>query len=464
MKRILKSSIVLILALFPYAAGAQQASGLTLQSALEYAREHSPDLLNARTDVEIARKKVKETTAIGLPQVNASLAYNNYPNIPTQLIPDFLSPVVYSVLQKEGLVNEIPAGVTDQFFAAQFGTKHTMNAQISASQLIFNGPYIVGLQAAQAFVEFSRVQEQRTLADIEEGVTNAYYQALVAERSVVLLDSTRSTLENILRETRIIFQQGFIEETDVDQLDLLLANLESALSNTRNQRTLAYRFLKFRMGMPLEQEISLSDGLDGLLSKMDQNVLMQQGFNPNNHVNFAIIRNQETLNRLDMKRYQSLYLPSLSAFYSYQKVAQRQEFNFMDPDEKWFPTEVIGLQLDIPLWSSGSRKYKVQQARMELEKTGRLSGQIREGLKLEAANARNNLENNWKVFRNKEKSMEIARKIYDRTTIRYREGMSSSLELQQTYNQWLQAESDYILSMLQLFTAKTAFDKAYREF
>ncbi|HRY98710.1 MAG TPA: TolC family protein, partial [Bacteroidales bacterium] len=251
---------------------------------------------------------------------------------------------------------------------------------------------------------------------------------------------------------------------DVDQLELLLSDLEASVANTRNQQVLAYRLLKFRMGMPLDQEVVLGDRLDGMLSSVEAQLLPASAFDPEGHVSFAMVRNQETLNRLDMKRYQSLYLPSLSAFYSYQKTAQRSEFDFTDPDGKWFPTEVVGLQLDIPLWSSGSRRYQVQQARLQLDKSGVLKEQVREGLKLEAANARSGLENAWKIYRNKEKGMETARKIYERTRIRYREGMSSSLELQQTYNQWLQAESDHVLSMLQLFTAKTAFDKANRTY
>lgn len=463
MKRTQITIIALWMSLLAATSGAQPSGGLSLPAALEYARQHSPDLRNARTDVEISRKKVKETTAIGLPQLNAGLSYNNYPNIPTQLLPDFLSPVIYGVLQNEGLVSEIPAGVSGQLFPAQFGTKHNFTAQLSASQLLFNGPYIVGLQAARAFVDFARVQESRTLSEVEEAVSNAYYQALVAGRSVSLLDSTRSTLENILRETRAIYAQGFIEETDVDQLELLLSDLDASLSNARNQQVLALRLLKFRMGMPIDQEVALSEDLEGLTASLDREMLLGRGFDPEGHVGFAMARNQETLNRLDLKRYQSLYLPSLSAFYSYQRSAQRQEFDFTDPDKEWYPTEVVGLQLDIPLWSSGSRKYQVQQARLNLEKSEVIKEQVKEGLKLEASNARSNLENAWMIYRNKEKGMATARKIYDRMRIRYKEGMASSLELQQTHNQWLQAEGDHILSLLQLFTAKTAFDKATRE-
>lgn len=463
MRRIKVISVLWTFCLLMSNANAQEVMQLSLQSAVEYATKNNPGLINAHTDVEIAKKKVKETTSIGLPQVNASLSYSNYPNIPTQLLPDFLSPVVYGVLYEEGLVNEIPGGVSDRLFEAQFGTKHNMTAQASVSQLLFNGPYIVGLQAARAYVEFSSVQEKKTRTQVEEAVKNAYYQVLISEQSVVLLDSTKASLQGMLEETKAIYKQGFLEETDVDQLELLLSDLESSLSNTRNQRTLAYRFLKYQMGMPLEQDIQLTETLESHLAKLNQEVILNKQFDPENHIDFAIVRNQETLNRLDLKRYKSLYLPSLSAFYNYQQVAQRQEFDFTQSGGDWYPTEVVGVQLDIPLWSSGSRKYQVQQAKLALDKTEVLSEQIKQGLTLEAANARNSFENAWLIFRNKENSMKVAEKIYQRMRIRYKEGMSSSLDLQQAYNQYLQSEGDYIGAMLQLFSAKTTLEKIYQE-
>lgn len=442
---------------------AQAPTPFSLEAALNYAMEHNPGLQNARTDIEIARKKVKETTAIGLPQVSASLGYNHFPNVPTQLLPDFLSPVVYGVLYEEGLVNEIPGGVSDRLFEAQFGTPHTMTAQATVSQLVFNGPYIVGLQAARAFVDFSVVQEKKTRTEVAEAVKNAYYQVLIAEHSLGLLDSTRQSLEEMLRETREVYRQGFLDETDVDQLELLLSDLDASQSNARNQYSLAQRYLKFQMGMPAEEEIVLNTRMEDVLQALSGLMLTGRSFKAEQHIDMAVIRNQRLLNELDLKRYKSLYLPSLNAFYNYQQVAQRTKFDFTDSDGDWFPTEVIGLQLDIPLWSSGSRSAQVQQARLQLEKTEVLSNQVKEGLELEAANAMSNLENAWKIFNNKEKSMGIAEKIYRKTGIRYREGMASSLELQQTYTQYLQAEGDYIVAMLQLFTAKSAFEKAYQE-
>lgn len=455
--------ILFILGILGTAGHSQEVTQLSLEDAIKHARENNYDLLNARTDIEIARKKVKETTATGLPQINASVSYNNYPNIPTQLLPDFLSPVVYGVLAQEELVDEIPQGVNDQLFEAQFGTKHNLTAQATVSQLIFNGPYIVGLQAARAFVDFSVVQEKKASIEIESLVRNAYYRVLVTEYSLGLLDSTRASIEDIVNETREIVKEGLREETDLDQAELALTDLEAMLSNTRNQKDAAYRGLKYLIGMPVEQEITLTDNLNSLLGSLDREVLMAQQLDPEQHIDMEIIRNQRLLNELDLKRYKSLYLPSLSGFYNYQEVAQRQEFDFFESGKDWFPTEVIGVQLDIPIWSSGSRSARVQQAKLSLKKTEVLADKTRENLMMNASNARGDLENAWIDLKAKEKSMNLAQKIYNRTQAKYREGMASSIELQQIYSQYLNAEGEYIAAMLNLFSAKTAFDKAYQK-
>lgn len=463
MKTHLIIPIFLLLFMAGQQACAQEVRELSLKDAIEYAKENSFDLLNARTDIEIARKMVKETTATGLPQINAGLSYNNYPSIPTQLIPDFLSPVVYGVLAQEGLIEDVPAGVSDQLFEAQFGTKHNLTAQVTLSQLIFNGPYIVGLQAARAFVDFSVVQEKKLRIETEALVRNAYYRVLVTQRSLDLLDSTRATLEESLAETREIFQEGLIEETDVDQIELALVGLESNLTNTTNNLNSALRGLKYLIGMPEDQELRLTDDLATMLAALDRDVLMNENLDPEAHIDMEVVRNQRLLNELDLKRYRSLYLPSLSGFYNYQEVAQRQKFDFLESGKDWFPTEVIGIQLDIPLWSSGSRSSRVQQAKLQLEKTDILAEKTRAMLMMNASNAKGDLENAWKTLQSAEKNMELSEKIYERTRIRYSEGMSSSLALQQTYRQYLEAEGGYIQSLMSLLSAKTAFDKAFQK-
>lgn len=439
----------------------QQSMQLSLKQAIDYAIGHNYEVKNAIIDVRIAQKKVAETTATGLPQISAGVSYMNYPDIPVQLLPDFLSPAVYGVLLDEGLVQEMPEEASGRLFEAQFGTQHNATAKAELSQLIFSGSYLVGLQASQAYLEFSKTRLKKAHAELRETISNAYYQALVSERSLGILDSTQASLQKMYSDIQAMNLQGFVEETDVDQLGLLVADIEATLSQVEYQHELSMRMLKFHMGLGLDQELILTDQLESLIAGVNADALLLQAFEQERHIDFAIMRNQELLSRLQLKLQKAAYLPTIAGFYSYQQVAQRQEFDFFDSDGKWFPTQVIGAQIDIPIFSSGYRRYKVQQAKLEWEKTQVMTTQLGQALQLGAENARNNLRNAALIYANKERALGMASRIYDRTMIRFKEGMASSMDFQQAHNQFLQAEGDYITAMYQLLTAKAAYDKAF---
>lgn len=447
--------------LFPLLTSGQEPMQLSLMEAIRWSLENNPEVRNARTDVRIAKKKVAETTATGLPQVSAGLSYMNYPDIPTQLIPDFLSPAVYGVLLDEGLVSEMPTGASGRLFEAQFGTTHNATAKAELSQLIFSGSYLVGLQASQAYASLSQSMLSKIRREVREKTANAYYQAMVAQKGIDILDSTEATLRQMALEAQAIYEQGFIEETDAAQIGLLLAEVEASRIQAAHQRDLAIRLLKLHLGLPSSQALMLTDDLNTMISGIQTDILLNQGFDPVHHIDYALVRNQETMQKLNVKLQRSAYLPTVAGFYSYQQMAQRQDFDLFDPDGKWFPTQVFGAQIDIPVFSSGYRRFKVQQAQLELEKSRTTLNQVEQSLSLAAENSRNTLRNAALIHANKEKAMNLASRIYEKTRVRYKSGMASSMDLQQAHNQFLQAEGDYITAILELLLAKSAFDSLF---
>lgn len=445
---------------FADSARAQQVMKLTLDAAQQYAVEHNYDVMNARTDVEISRKKVAETTAIGLPQVSASISYNNFLDIPTQLIPDFLTPAIAGVNQGYfGLDPTTPLPEGTQFFEAKFGVQHNLTAGATASQLLFSGPYLVGLQAARAYVELSESSLEKSETEIRTQVARAYFPLLVLEENKRNIDSTLASLRTMLYESREYFGQGFIEDTEVDQLELLVGDMETNLANTENQIELSSNYLKLLLGLPSGTAIVASEDLDSLLAGISLSYLSNTPFDLNSNIDYKIVKNQETLAFLDVKRNRSEYLPSLSAFYSYQQNGMRDEFNFFDFTQDWFPNQVLGVQLDIPIFSSGGRKNKLQQAKLTLDKVQTIDKQVQQSLILQEKTARLDFANAWNVSINKKNSMELARKIHGKTEIKYKEGLASSLDLSQTHNQFIQAEMEYLLAVLDLLNKKADLDK-----
>lgn len=414
----------------------------SLEQAIEYAYKNSYNIQSAQLDINIAKKKVRETTATGFPQISSSLKYTNFIDLATQLIPA-----------------EFFGGDAGTFQEIQFGTKNNVNFDITASQLVFSGEYIVGLQASKAYLNLSKYQLAKSKIELKEQVANAYYIVLIALENKNILDSTLRNINKILFETQEIFKEGFVEDTDVDQLKINVSDLETNIANLNHQIDVSYKFLNFLMGMNLEQNIVLTDNLQTLLEKTDSGILLKSNFDFSSNIDYHILLNQKNIAQLSYKREKSAYLPTISAFLSRQENAMRNKFNFFESDEKWFPTTLGGVQISIPIFNSGVKHFKVQQAKLQLKKLNIAEIQLSESLKLEIQKSRINFNNAFLTHKNKKDNLKLAEKIYHKTTIKYKEGISSSLDLTQSYNQYLNSESQYISSILNLLKTRTALEK-----
>lgn len=441
----IKWMIVLFFGLIPTLVLAQNPGTGTrlfsLAEAKEYARENNFDLKNAGKDVQIARKIVKENTSIGLPQISASVEYLDFIDRPTSLLPgDFFG--------QPG--TEVPI---------QFGTKYNATAKAQLTQLIFSGQYLVGLQVANAYLELTREKIKKDEREVLDQVTTAYISVLIVEESNKILDSTLLTMRQMLNETNQIYQNGLIEDIEVEQLALNVSNLEAMVTTNATQKNLAYSYLKFLMGLSADQEISLSDNLETLLFKVNRDLLVKQPFDHTQYIDYLLLKKQERLTFLQYKLAKTAYYPTLAGFVGFQENAQRNDWNFFHTNKLWFRTTNWGVSLSIPIWSSGSRKYKVDQARLHVEKLRITEEKVKTSLQVMTETTRKDFNNSYMVFLNKKKGIETAEKIYRKTAEKYRQGVASSLELEQKYNQFLMSENDYILAAFDLLKVTVTLEK-----
>lgn len=439
------SLIILAFVVFTNLAFSQEVKKFSLKEAQLYALENNYDIKNAITDVLIAQKRVKENLAIGLPQINASASYTNYLELPTTLIPgDAFVP---------------PGTPPGDDIEIQFGTQHNASWDASLNQLIFSGQYIVGLMASKAYVGLVESGLEKNEIDIKNMIANSYYPVIILEENKLVFDSTLSSLNKMMYETEEYYKSGFLEDTDVDQLRLLIADMEATITNINNQLAIAYNTLKYMLGMKADDVLEVTDNLEDLLAEVNREFLLNSSFDYNNHIDYKILRDQEKMAVLQLKLKQSEYYPNLVGFYTFQQNAMRDEFTFFASDQKWFTNQMLGFQLDVPIFSSGNRKYKVQQAKLEIEKIKVLGDQLQQGLSLKVRTIKSEFSNAYLIFMNKRLAVDNAERIYRKTEIKYREGISTSLELSQTYNQYLTTQIDYLTSTLTLLNKKSELEK-----
>jgi outer membrane protein len=442
----MKKTISLLLASGFTLMGWSQQS-FSLKEARQHALAHNYQAKNAAYDVAIAERKIKETIAIGLPQISGKASYNNYIKQPVQLIPA-----------------EFFGGAPGEFSEIVFGTKQNATGELSASQLLFDGSYIVGLQATKAFLELSKNQQRLSNLEVQEAVTNAYHMVLVAEKNVSILESSLEKIKRIWRETQAMFENGFVEESDVDQMAINYKNIENSYNNAKVQAEVARKMLNFQLGLGLESEIILTDKIDDLAQIQSDQGFFKATFDVGQNANYQLANTNLQLQTLQMKNKKATFLPQLAAFATHQENSFSNDFNFLSSDAKWFPTTLVGVNLKVPIFSSGMRRQQVQQAKIEVLKAEQNLLQATQGAALEMLNARAEYNNALAVYQNETQSIKLAERIKDKTTIKYQEGISSSFELTQAENQYLNTQGQYIQATFSLLSAKNKLDKALNNY
>ena len=435
-------SILLIMAHAAFVFAQQESTdtlSFSLDEALLFAMENNLNAENARLDVDAADQRVWETAAMGLPQVNASVNYNYNINLPTTLIPDF-------------------TGDPTEKIAIQFGTKHNATAGVLGDQLLFSGEYIIGLQTAKIFKELSKRNKEATEQQVRQSVIENYYLVLLGEATLGLLEENRDNVKRTYEETFQLYKSGFVEEIEADQLEVVLMDLQNSVLSMERQILATRNLLKYQMGMERDKHIILNDSLASLVASIDYTATLGLGFSIEENINYQILSEQERLAYMDMKLKRSAYLPTLSAFYSMDFAAQRDEFNFLDSDQDWYRASMIGLSFNVPIFSSGNRRAGVSQKRIAYEQAKNSKEFAAEGLQVEFEQYKYDFANALEKYRSDKKNLELSEKVVRVTNTKYVEGLASSLELTQVNNQYLQALTNYTSSMVEVLNAKIKID------
>jgi outer membrane protein len=442
---------------------------MSLQQAQDYAVEHAYSVLNSQFDQESASRQVKETISIGLPQINGTIDYQNFIDIPTQVapadafgFPTYLTDFLVNVSQETGVSLNAPEADPNAVSEFKFGASQTMTAGISVSQLIFDGSYFVGLQAAKAYVNVMGLAVEKAESDIRDQVAQAYHTVIIADENVRILEESKALLTNTLEEIKQMVEAGFGEEQDVDQIQLSVSDLESRINYAQQQKTIAKDLLKFQMGMPFSTNLTLTDNVETLMgSDME---IGSMPFTAMKTQDYIIQSELLNLQELNMQNEKARGLPSIGAFYNYQRNAQREKFNFLDFDEKWYPIQVWGVQLNMPIFNSLQGKHRIEKARVEVERAKSNLNQIEQASELEYKTALNEYSFAQQNMNNQAESKELAQRIFNKTQIKYQEGLSSSMDLTQAENQLLSTQGNYINAVLQLLNAKSRLKKALNNY
>lgn len=409
---------------------------LSLAEAIDYAIKNSYNTRATQNDIEAAKRKVWETTTIGLPQLDGKIDYTN------------------------AIERQFPGVDFDQDGVIDFNARHSATAGLTLRQLLFDGTYIVGLQASKTFLKISEQANEKTEMLTKEAVINAYGNVLVTESTIEILQGNIKILEKNYNDAKKIFENGLNEEEDVEQLEITLSSLKNQLNSIIRMKDIAYDVLNLALGAPVETEVKLTDTLNSLTQQNISLNLVSTEFDVTNHIDFKIAENDKETKRLMVKLEKSKALPSLSAFLNYNYIANSEEFTFFDSDQQWINTSLLGVSLNVPIFSSFGRKAKTDQAQIELETADLRLEETKNRLDLEVEKAKNEYQLSVETYNVNKRNVSLAERIEKKQRVKFFEGISTSFDLLQAQNQLYTQQQTYLQSMLDVIAKKAALENA----
>jgi outer membrane protein len=477
MKRLYQ--ILLLSLILPAVAFAQEnqvTQSFTLEQCIQYALDNSMDVKNATLDQKSADAKVKETRGIGLPQVSGSASVQHYHDLPRM----FMSKnSLYSFAKPTDSITHEPIPMDKWFpqvpnngvFANPniFQLKNSGSAGFAVNQILFNGSYLVGLQAAKAYKSLSEKSFKQTKETTIQQVMKAFYGVLINKDRIQLFDNNIQRVESLLKTTAALNENGFAESIDVDRIRVTLNNLRAEKSKFENLQELSLMLLKFQMNYPIEQTILVEGDIASL--NVDESVLTEYSnqWDYQKRTDYQLLLANEKLQELNLKNKHASSLPSLSAFANYGWQTQSSTFgglfttdnHLQGVQDKWYPVSYIGMSLNVPIFTGLQQTYRIQQAKIDLLKTQNTMTKARQGIDLEIKQTALMYMNAVTSLKSQDENRKLAENVARVTKIKYEQGVGSNIEVINAESSLREAQVNYYSALYDALVSKVDLDKAY---
>jgi outer membrane protein len=406
----------------------QTELALTLDEARQYAIEYNKMLQNANLAVDAAEKQLWETISSGLPRVDAAMDYTNF------------------------LGAQINIKFGENLPPTTIPFNPTSNLTLTVAQLVFNGSYWVGLQTARVMRDMTETSREKSTLEIREQVAMAYYSVLVTEKSVDIINQNLANIRDVYNKTKTMYKVGIAEITDVDQMTVQVSQLENAAKSLKRQVEMAYNLLRLQLGVTAETKITLTQSLEEIMTGLDHLTTLATPLELNKNIDYQLMNAQQLLSKKQVDMEVMSWLPSITGFY-------RNTQKILKPDFDMTPPNMIGLQMNVPIFASGARLASWDKAKINYETTLNNKALLTDQLLIQEKQLRYNLSSAMEQYASQKENVEVSKRVFDNLTMKYQQGLVSSLDLTTANSNFLQSETNYIAATMQLLQADLALNK-----
>ncbi len=419
-------------------AGFGQSASFSLQQSLDYALANNQNLLNAKIERDISETTVKETLSRGLPQITANGGVSKNLIIPQ--VP-FTNPI------------------TNEETTIAFQRKYNGNALVNLEQMIFDGSFFVGLEAARTYRQLAEKDQIKTEIDIVEAVTKAYYGVLIAQERLELVDKNFNRLDSLLRETEILYNNGFAEQIDISRVKVQYNNIRTQRTNLLQFEEMSRYLLQFQMGMPVGTPMELTDNLENL--ETDLRTTPTAGFNYADRIEYSQLQTNEALAKLDLKNNKVKYIPTVNAFVNYGgNMFADNASDLFKLGTSWIPNSAYGVNISIPIFDGFYKRSLIQRNRLKIKQIENQFALLENNIELELREKRSQLNNSLERLNTEKENMELGMEVFRVTKVKYQEGVGSNLEVIEAETSYKEAETNYYVALYDALIAKVELEKA----
>jgi len=413
----------------------------SLEEAIAFGLKNNYSSQISEKEVDKAYKQKWEIIAQGLPQISGVVDYQNLLKQPITLLPA-----------------EITGGEPGTFIPVTFGTQQNLGGTATWDQLIFDGSYIVGVQSAKTLLQISKNAKTKTNQEVKAAVINAYGNVLLAAESVQILQKNIEVLDKNFQDTQKIFENGLAEEEDVEQLQITLLGLKNNLNRSTRLREISIEMLNLTLGLPVKTQTRLTQNLDDLSLQYFDLALLSKEIPIEDNIDYRISENRAEAARIYVRLEKSKALPSLKGFVNYGFQGYSESFTFFSEDQEYFTQSILGVSLNIPIFSSGLRGAKTQQKKIEYDQALLQLKETENMVRLEINSAKNDYGYSLENYQTQKQNLQLAERIENKNQIKFFEGLASSFELSEAQRQLYAAQQDLLQSMLDVITTKVALE------
>ena len=389
---------------------------LTVKEAERYAVEHNLLMANATLAVKKAEATKWYAISTMLPQMSGSLDYTNYLGYELAIM---------------GMA--IPMKPTSNF---------TAQAAVAVS-----GAQIVSVALGKIAKEMAATSYQKTEQTIKSQVRTVYFSILAMENTVDLLNQSMENMLNLEKIAQQAVDVGVSEQTDADQISVQVSSLQNTVNSTQRSIEILYNSMRLLLGTSVDAQIVLTETIDNILNVENTNNLLNETFLPTNNLDYQLTEQNVNLTKKQVRINEWAYGPTLSAYYQYKAKIKTTDFDMNPP-------QVVGLTLNIPIFSSGSRLAKVNEAKCTYKSAVNSMEMLTDQLKIQDRQLRYNLRSNMENYETQRKNIDVSQRVFNNISNKYEHGYASSMDVTNSSMNLINAQSNYIRAMLELINAQ----------